>query len=68
MRDQAKPEQASEASGTSYFVQSWCASNLECLGSQGRVGTRQAEYSEAYLKFKREIRLLERYQASWRIN
>ena len=55
------PEQAD----LNLFVQSWSASNLECLGSQGKWGTRPAESDEAYLKFKIEIRPLERDQTSW---
>ena len=51
------PEQAD----LNLFVQSWSASNLECLGSQGKWETRPAESSEADLKFKKGIRPLERF-------
>ena len=53
MRDQAKED-------LNLFVQSWIASNLECLRSQGKWETRPAESSEADLKFKKGIRPLER--------
>lgn len=58
------PEQAD----LNLFVQSQSASNLECLGSQGKWETRPAESSEADLKFKKGIRPLERVQASLELN